>query len=968
MVNPAVSDARESALLDFVDQFCGDAERGEVPSLAHYLARFPEFEQDVAREYLRLVDRREGGPSDSVEDDASRASEPAASDSALDASSEGQVARLRLRRPSAPRYAVQGRIGRGGMGAVFRVRDEDLSRELAMKVMLAGGTRRLRRFLEEAQIAGSLDHPGVVPVHELGLDAKGRVYFTMRLVQGRDLKEIIDFVHSGDPEWTLQRALDVIVKVCDTMAYAHSKDVIHRDLKPSNVMVGNFGEVYVVDWGLARALAREDIHDLRLRDEAAAAPESATESDADPLLLTMDGDIVGTPCYMPPEQARGETAAVGPQSDVYSVGAMLYHLLTGTAPFVSAGERLPARRMLECVLAGPPASVHALRRGVPAELEAICEKAMARDPAARYADMRAMAHDMRAYLELRVVSAYGTGALAELKKWVARNRGLTWSLAGGALIAAAAAVTALNLRETRHNLELLADQRGPALLRASFDDLWPAVPEHAEDMRHWLAQAESLVANRERYRAALVALRTRALPQDPDAPEERRARERRESKLADVDEAIARHENALADVERTGKRTLENESREDLVGRVAAFKARREQLLATPVERLSWRFEDPQDQLQHDALAQLCPELDALAGTPDSPGLIWRVRSGIAFADLVERDSLEIARAEWDAALASIRDPAQCPAYAGLALEPQIGLVPIGRDPDSGLWEFAHLQSGEPAVRGPDGRLRIDEGTGLVLVLVPGGALAFGGQSANPFEPNFDPLAEPNESPVQHLMIKPFFLSKYEMTQAQWKRATGSDPSGFQSDDRPELIRSGLHPVARVDWNAAMSVARQLGLSLPAEAQWEYAARGGTHTPWFTGDEPAALPSYANLADAAAVQASLLRATDAEEAKSLDDGFAAHAPAGSLHPNPFGLHDVLGNVSEWCRDQGRKKLGLAIHLGTGEQEIEPDGSRVSRGGGFRDLPKRARSSSRSFSGAGLVDDGVGLRPSREIDP
>src|SRR5262245_35996380 len=168
------------------------------------------------------------------------------------------------------RYKLEGEIARGGMGAILRVWDEDLQRHLAMKVVLGQGeaapsgktppvdSRRLARFLEEAQVTSQLDHPGIVPVHELGLDAKGCVYFTMKLVKGKTLKDVLDELAAGEGDWTQTRVLGVIQKVCDAMAYAHHKGVIHRDLKPTNVMVGRFGEVYVMDWGLARVLDRPD--------------------------------------------------------------------------------------------------------------------------------------------------------------------------------------------------------------------------------------------------------------------------------------------------------------------------------------------------------------------------------------------------------------------------------------------------------------------------------------------------------------------------------------------------------------------------------------------------------------------------------------------------------------------------------------------------------------------------------------
>jgi len=357
------------------------------------------------------------------------------------------------------RYELRGEIARGGMGAILRVWDEDLGRELAMKVVLgsdgtqadAGASdidgRRVSRFLEEAQITGQLDHPCVVPVHELGLDGQARVYFTMRLVKGRDFGRILELVQAGEEGWSRTRALGVLLRVCEAMAYAHSKGVVHRDLKPANVMVGKFGEVYVMDWGLARVLGRADVHDLRLQDPTSTSgvrtSRSGSQSFGDMAFVTMDGDVMGTPAYMPPEQARGKIEQIEARSDVYAIGAMLYHLLAGQMPFVGRGESKSNVEVLNALLDGPPPTLREVCPDLPAELEAICDKAMARDMAARYPDTLEFAEDLRAFLEGRVVKAYQTGALVELRKWVARNKPLASAAAAAILFLVAGLIGSL---------------------------------------------------------------------------------------------------------------------------------------------------------------------------------------------------------------------------------------------------------------------------------------------------------------------------------------------------------------------------------------------------------------------------------------------------------------------------------------------------------------------------------------------
>jgi WD40 repeat protein/serine/threonine protein kinase len=376
--------------------------------------------------------------------------------------------RIAARGGPSERYRPEGEIARGGMGAILRVWDADLRRTLAMKVSLArspqgtesadsSGARLLERFLEEAQITGQLEHPGIVPVHELGLDAEGRVYFTMRLVKGLELQKVFELARKGEDGWNRTRALGVLLKVCEAVAFAHEKGVVHRDLKPANVMVGRLGETYVMDWGLARVLGREDRHDVRVRP--AAAPRTIVRTDrADDRapgspLVTMDGDIIGTPCYMPPEQARGRLEEIGPPADVYAVGAMLYQLLTGHMPYAGADDSLPPQTVLRLLLDGPPARLRALDRSIPDELEAICEHAMAREPRERYPTMLAMAEDLRAYLEDRVVRAHESGPAAEFRKWIVRNRAAALLGATAVLLAIAGLATVV-LVQARSNRSL----------------------------------------------------------------------------------------------------------------------------------------------------------------------------------------------------------------------------------------------------------------------------------------------------------------------------------------------------------------------------------------------------------------------------------------------------------------------------------------------------------------------------------
>jgi WD40 repeat protein/serine/threonine protein kinase len=453
-----------------------------------------------------------------------------------DAATRARLQGLASRIPVTKRYSLQGELARGGMGVVLKVFDKDLRRTLAMKVVLGklepdriGDTpvadlQTLSRFLEEAQITGQLDHPGVVPVHELGVDEEGRVFFTMRMVKGRNLEEIIALARKGEEGWTITRALNVILRVCEAMAYAHSKGVVHRDLKPANVMVGKFGETYVMDWGLAKVIGRKDTHDLRIRTDSPALTRVATDraedsarSPASPL-LTMDGTIFGTPCYMPPEQAAGRVDEIDARSDVYSAGALLYTLLAGRMPYVPPGAQMNAYMVLQMLLAGPPERVQEIDPSVPAELVAICEKAMAREPRDRYASMMEMAEDLRAYLEGRVVRAYETGALAEFRKWVSRNRGTAAAVAALLLVLMGGAALFAWQQSARFRAVSAAQRQTERALERAEESARRALEnERAAVANERRARWQGYVASVLAAEASLRAHRTREAKQRLDA-------------------------------------------------------------------------------------------------------------------------------------------------------------------------------------------------------------------------------------------------------------------------------------------------------------------------------------------------------------------------------------------------------------------------------------------------------------------
>ncbi|QDV32309.1 serine/threonine-protein kinase [Tautonia plasticadhaerens] len=318
------------------------------------------------------------------------------------------------------RFRVLRPHARGGLGAVFVALDEELHREVALKQIrgvYADDPTSRQRFVLEAEITGGLEHPGIVPVYGLGTYGDGRPYYAMRFVRGDSLKEAIDRFHEGeslevDPgarPLGLRKLLRRFTDVCNAIDYAHGRGVLHRDLKPGNVIVGKHGETLVVDWGLAKATGRAD---------PGAGERTLVLSSASGSAETLPGSALGTPAYMSPEQAAGDLDRLGPRSDIYSLGATLYCLLTGKPPF--EGDDLGA--VLRRVRQGDFPPPRALDPTLDPALEAICLKAMAREPGERYASCRALAEDLDRWAADEPVTAWREPPSRRARRWARRNR------------------------------------------------------------------------------------------------------------------------------------------------------------------------------------------------------------------------------------------------------------------------------------------------------------------------------------------------------------------------------------------------------------------------------------------------------------------------------------------------------------------------------------------------------------------
>lgn len=954
------------------------------------------------------------------------------------------------------RYEAALEIGRGGMGAVMRAWDSELRRQVAMKVLIGSeGTghgnsklepRRVRRFLEEVQITGQLDHPGVVPVHELGLDENGSLFFTMRLVRGRDLRKIFELAREEREGWNRARALSAVLRVCETMAFAHERGVIHRDLKPANVMVGSHGETYVMDWGLAKVVGegakpadstfaepidseesseaeRTAVLDLDEADDSSSGmpgglgsePEyvlhpkarSAGAGDSDSAaLMTSEGTVLGTPTYMPPEQARGELSALGPHSDVYSVGAILYHLLAGHPPYLSQGESVTGSVVLERLLQGAPQSLDQSGADAPAELTAICERAMSREIADRYVDMGEMAEDLRAYIEGRVVRAYETGAIAEFRKWVRRNRGTAVAIAagllftlGGLLFASFVQTKAKNtladknieLRQAevkalgealraQQNEELalsneraadaerrkvlrLADFERITELREVAGQFFPARPEMLPRMEAWLNSVQELEARLPMHLADLEELREGA-----------RKREAGDGLLAAPQSSELEEERFKLELAR---RMLAEKQGPDAPGAASANlvelnRVLEERVAALESEAAQWRpwvFDSKELQWQHNQLLKLTEDLQDLCD-PES-GLLREVRERVDFAGRVVEETVSspLAARRWSEAIASIQNVSESPAYGGLQIAPQVGLMPLGKSEHSGLWEFALTETGEVPTLGMDGSFVLGKQTAVVFVLLPGGQ--FTGGSIAPSEqhplgsPYVDSFGKSNEWPLYSVELDPFFLSKYELTQGQWLRMAGFNPSICFPDNPAPWVETyeWTNPVENISWEETVAVLARYAMCLPTEAQWEYAARGGTTTMYWSGDHPGSMQGASNLADWKWGNAPT--AQPGMSFESWVDGWIGTAPVGSYFPNPFGFFDINGNVWELCQDLAHGHT-FDLWPGTGESIGGNENFRNVRGGSFNEVASNLRSALRQEFAPDASSLDVGVRPAVKL--
>ena len=687
-------------------------------------------------------------------------------------------------------YRIVQKLGEGGFGVVYQaIQEKPLRRDVAIKLLKPGMDSKqvIARFEAERQALAMMDHSSIAKVFDAGTTTRGRPYFVMELARGISLTRFCDL-----QRLSIRQRIELFIEVCRAIQHAHHKGVIHRDIKPSNILVvpgDNKPKPVVIDFGVAKA-----------------TQQRLTEG----TIATQMNQIIGTPLYMSPEQADIGGLDVDTRADIYSLGAVLYELLSGRRPISKkqlssvpgyeiskflreTSIRFPSARLAEStewaekVAKNRSSDLKAIRKEIRGELDWIVLKAMDPDRSRRYATASGLGIDLQRYLDDEPVGAHRPSTLYSLKKFTKRHRGPVvagtvafLSLAVGLVMTSIMYLTALQQAD---QLQRLSDAGEVALLNQQFDTLLQTpVDEKREAIDQWLTRIRLAASRLDEHHDALKDLPVFV---DEDSVE------RSTDSGSDSDFYDQKLRGLVATLDRMTASGGEIEQ----VARWQAMLPSRRQI------EEGWK--------------------EFLASVNDNhPN--WRFR-----------------RVDW--------------------------LYPLGKNPVTGLWEFADLQLGLGPEKDESGQQRMTAETGLVYVLLPGGTFKMGSPE--------DEKDRKQDEKQHDVTVSPFLISKYEVTRAQWTRVGRALRIPHSPDMGP------AYPVAGVSWFDCQTFCRETSSRLPTEAEWEYACRAGTTGP-FGGT-------------------GVIR----EMGWYLENADAELRPVGLKRPNDFGIYDMHGNASEWCADR-----------------------------------------------------------------
>ncbi len=864
-------------------------------------------------------------------------------------------------RPIEDQYEILGAPKQGGMGAVYQARELATGRNVAIKRMKPGtqiDADQLRRFHREAASIAKLNHPHVLQLLQVGRDENGD-YLVLEWASGGSL---VERVNAGG-KLTLDEIVSLARKIGSALTYAHGKGCIHRDIKPHNILISDSGEPKIADFGLARTVGDDT--------------------------LTSSGGGAGSMHYMAPEQSDDARHA-DERSDLYSFAKTLYHAATGKKPIMIDPRLLP-----------PP-----LRKPL--------LKCLNDSPNDRYPSVQAFLEDLDHFGE-------------------SKGSARAWRVAAGiAIVGVIALATKLMMDRAPPSpdapprrpsvmgeLDLSPDAPPPEVKSAAARPVPPsAEPVHLDPREEVAAEPPKVTeppkaeekpneppAQQEtkkqddpelvkRYVEATTAatglLTAWDEVTDASKPGARPLDDNADHRSARNDLELARttrDAGDLAGAVATAERAATNARRGLSIANVAYLKNELDSRFATTADdesiarvdralaELATHVPEFLPQNEYDALRTRseewrAPPLPKSEPTPEATPQSESNESKAAQPEPIEKTAPPPSSEGKDPAAKAPpsndlpKDPpidpwarailgvAKDPQYRGLTLRVDSGLTPLRADPNSGLYEFLVTATGDAPSIDANGRYEITNTTGIVLVLIPPGKLREGASPRASIDKNqptlvIDPDAQRSEQPEHDVALAPFFIAKYELSTALWKRIGGKLGNG--------VADSARSPAYGMSWNDATTMLGKVGLRLPTEAQWEWACRARTLTPWPTGNDIEAVRASANLR------------------------FASKAPRpaepvlfeiGSLAPNAFGLHDVLGNVAEFCLDPWTGDHVNAKHRAI--DGFREDGSgpyRVFRGGCLRDDPHRARSAARDFCPAdnpALKASLIGVRPARPL--